>query len=239
MKAFSIVFSLYISPSLVSAGPRSTHVGSPGAIPSTKPVRFPPLQNNNWRRRIKSGPRLVGKHLEIKMNTEDPPTDIHCNPNHLQWHQEWCRPILQSVPQHRPLSSSLASAIVIEPLSRQDEILPPEACPPNSDLSVFISFHLSSQTVWNRTILVQTNAFWFCFLTSCYLLNGVFIGTFHNMHFFYTHVFWGLKLLHSKVWKFTTKLPSDKTAWSHFRAILVVVRFQSSGSLLITSESRK
>ena len=76
MKAFSIVFSLYISPSLVSAGPRSTHVGSPGAIPSTKPVRFPPLQNNNWRRRIKSGPRLVGKHLEKKKWTLRIPPQI-------------------------------------------------------------------------------------------------------------------------------------------------------------------
>ena len=34
----------------------------------------------------------------------------------------------------------------------------------------------------------------------------------HICHFFYTHTFWGLKILHSKVRKFTTKIASRQNS---------------------------
>ena len=41
-------------------------------------------------------------------------------------------------------------------------------------------------------------------------ISGIYIPDI--CHFYYTHTFSGLKILHSKARKFATKLPRDKTA---------------------------
>ena len=38
-------------------------------------------------------------------------------------------------------------------------------------------------------------------------------------HFFYTHVFWGLKILHSKVRKFATKTASRQNSVNHHHSV--------------------
>ena len=55
----------------------------------------------------------------------------------------------------------------------------------------------------------------------CYLPLGKPLGTIPDIcHFFYTHIFWGLKILHSKVRKFTTKVASRQNSVNHYsRAI--------------------